>query len=456
MRTLCGFGVFAGVATILFTGAAWADDRPPLLSTSGTDVSATAAPNAPPAAPADDPNTRMAKLEARLKELEAKSDGFKLPDWLKSVTISGFVQPQLIMNVYDAAASPNANGGVLPPGIGANDVIAKSNGDTTNSNFFRLRRARARVTFEPNKYARFTVELEPLVAGGPVSGAGVAARNVEADAIVPFANGKMKLLFGAGMFKVPFNFEMPQSDADRPFAERSFFQRNMWPGEFDLGIHADLSWEKKLLVTASVLNGRTINESDFTVVPDFNRAKDGVLRVDYDFGPFDVGVSGYLGKGQTVDAAKLRFKQFTRWAIGGEAALHHTFSKPLGQTAVYAEIVIAENMDRGTLNANNVPKIPDDINADVVAKKELGAFARIEQDITKHFVLGFRWDWYTPDYGVAANGRHTVAGLFVVNMGKGLKTMLEYDHAMDNEHVTGGAPAMRTIDTVSCILQGRL
>ena len=449
MRTLVAAIIASTVVSS--AGAASADDRPPLLSTSGTEL-------APTTAPAASPNTdaRVAELEKRLAELEKKSDGFKLPDWLKGVSISGFIQPQLIMNVFNAAASPNGSGGVLPDGIGANDVIAKANGDTTNTNFFRLRRTRARITFEPNKYARFTVELEPSVAGGPVPGSGTAARNIEADAVVPFADGKAKLVFGAGIFKVPFNFETPQSDADRPFVERSYMQRNMLPAEFDTGLHADFSWNKKLLVTAAVLNGHTIGEQDFTVVPDLNRGKDVTLRVNYDFGPFDLGVSGYYGRGQVVDGQKLRFKQFTRWAVGGEAALHQEFSKSVGQTAVYAELVLAQNMDRGTIAAGNLPKIPDDISADVVDKKELGAFARIEQNLGKVFVLGFRWDWYTPDYAIASNGRHTLGGVFVVNMGKGLKTMLEYDHSMDNVHASGAAPAMRVVDTVSCILQARL
>lgn len=449
MRTL--FLTALATSLTLISSAALADERPPLLSTSGAELAPAAAP-----APAGT-DARIAQLEARLAELEKKKDeGFKLPEWLKAFSASGFVQPQFIANVFNAAASPNASGGVLPDGITANDVIARSNGDTTNTTFFRIRRARARVTFEPNKNARFTIELEPLVAGGPVSGSGIAARNIEADAIVPFgAQNQLKLLFGAGVFKVPFNFEMPQSDADRPFVERSFFQRNMWPGEFDIGLHADFSWEKKLLITASVLNGRTINEADFSVVPDFNRAKDGTLRVNYNFGPLDVGVSGYLGRGQVVDAQKLRFKQFTRWAVGGEAALHHTFSKSVGQTAAYAEMVVATNMDRGTLAAGNLPKIPDDITADVTDKKELGAFVRIEQELTKHFMLGVRWDWYTPDWTIASNGRHTIGGVFQVNMGKGLKTMLEYDHAMDNVHASGPSPSLRVIDTVSCVMQAR-
>jgi hypothetical protein len=422
---------------------------PPLLPATG-DVAATAPP--PPAPPPDD--ARIRELEARLAELEKKQEGLKLPDWLSSVTITGFVQPQLFMNQYNAAASPNATGGLLPPGVGANDVTAKANGDTTNTNFFRMRRARAKIIFTPSEYARFMVELEPLAAGGSIPGSGTVGRNVEAQAMAPLGRDA-KLTFGAGLFKVPFNFETPQADPDRPFIERSFMQRNMIPAEFDTGIHADFQWKKKVTVIASVLNGHTIAEQDFAVVPDLNRAKDLTLRAVYDFGAGNVGLSGYWGRGQVVDGQKLRFKQFPRWALGGEASLQHVFAKPLGNTAAYAEIVYAHNLDRGVVSAANLPKIPDDINADVVDKEELGAFVRVEQEVGKVFLVGLRWDWYTPDLNVAESGRHTLGGVFVVRMTKGLQAMLEYDHAMDTIHTAGAAP-MRLIDTVSCVLQARL
>jgi hypothetical protein len=263
-------------------------------------------------------------------------------------------------------------------------------------------------------------------------------------------------MFGAGMFKVPFNYEMPEYDYGRPWIERSWMQRNMFPGEFDIGLHADFSWQKKLLVTASVINGRTIGEPDFAVVPDFNRGKDATLRVNYNFGPIELGVSGYFGRGQVVDAGKLRFKQFDRWAVGGETQFHHAFARSVGQTRVYGEIVVAQNMDRGTIALSNLPTIPDDLSANVVNKREMGALVRIEQELGRVFMLGFRWDWYTPDYGVAKNGRHTFAGLFAVNMGHGLRTLIEVDHAMDNVHGSGPAPSVRVVDTMLCTLQGRL
>ena len=444
------------LASLLLSSVGSAQAEPPPASLPPLLPAPAPAPDPAPAAAqaAAATDAHIHDLEARLAELERKQGDFKLPDWLSTVSISGFVQPQLLLNQYNAAASPNATGGVLPPGIGANDVVAKANGDTTNSNFFRMRRARIKVTFTPSRYARFMVELEPLPGGGSIPGSGTVGRNVEAQAIAPLGDDA-KLTFGAGLFKVPFNFETPQADPDRPFIERSFMQRNMIPAEFDTGIHADFQWKKKVTVIASVLNGRTIAEQDFAVIPDMNRAKDATLRAVYDFGHGNVGLSGYWGRGQVVDAQKLRFKQFPRWAIGGEASLQHVFVKPLGNTAAYAEIVYAHNLDRGVVSAANLPKIPDDINADVTDKEELGGFVRVEQDLGRHFMLGGRWDWYSPDVNVAESGRHTVGFVFVVNMGKGLRTMLEYDHAMDTIHTTGAAP-MKLIDTVSCVLQGRL
>lgn len=445
------------LASLLFTSVASAQAEPPPAPPPPLLPAPTPAPDVVPApAPATAAATdaHIQELEARLAELERKQSDFKLPEWLSMVSISGFVQPQLILNQYNAAASPNAVGGVLPAGIGANDIVAKANGDTTNSNFFRMRRARLKVTFTPSRFARFMVELEPIPAGGSIPGSGTVGRNVEAQAIIPL--GEMgKLTFGAGLFKVPFNFETPQADPDRPFIERSFMQRNLIPAEFDTGLHADFQWKKKITIIASVLNGRTIGEADFAVVPDMNRAKDVTLRAVYDFGYGNVGLSGYYGRGQVVDAQKLRFKQFPRWAIGGEASLQHEFVKQLGHTAAYAELVYGHNLDRGVISAANLPKIPDDINADVVDKEELGAFVRVEQDLGRHFLLGLRWDWYSPDVNVAESGRHTLGAVFVVRMGRGLQTMLEYDHAIDTIHTTGAVPS-RLIDTVSCVLQGRL
>ena len=102
-----------------------------------------------------------------------------------------------------------------------------------------------------------------------------------------------------GIFKLPFGYEILQSDADRPFIERSWGERNMYPSEFDTGARAYTTLlERKLVVQVALVNGSTIGEKTFAVLPDLNQGKDVVGRVNYDFGPVDVGVGGYYGKGR--------------------------------------------------------------------------------------------------------------------------------------------------------------
>src|SRR5262249_1370578 len=146
-----------------------------------------------------------------------------------------------------------------------------------------------------------------------------------------------------------FGYEVLQSDADRPFIERTWGEQNLTPGEYDTGFRAYTSLlEKKLNVQLAVVNGQVQGEKNFQVLPDLNKGKDFVGRVNYNFGPFDVGISGDVGQGQAVDGATLRFKQFTRWGLDLEAALHHKLLPNLGETRVFAEFVKAKNLDRGT------------------------------------------------------------------------------------------------------------
>ncbi|MEO8875269.1 MAG: hypothetical protein ABI461_06770, partial [Polyangiaceae bacterium] len=64
---------------------------------------------------------RVSDLEARLRENETKmKSGDEQPWWVKHLTFTGYLQPQLLIQGFNAAASPN-NQPTLPPGIGAND-----------------------------------------------------------------------------------------------------------------------------------------------------------------------------------------------------------------------------------------------------------------------------------------------------------------------------------------------
>jgi hypothetical protein len=466
-KTEAFFGAVLLVTSI--APVAEADPPPPPwtgqpTSTSGTALmppEAPAEPGAPP--PTADPAlaARVAALEARLAE-EKKNQELSDEDrdalsWLRRFKLSGFVQPELEWNWYNAAASPNAQAnGLLPPNVGANDVTALPTGGTTNTAAFRIRRARLRAEFMPADAAQLVFEIDPTP---PDPGVGATTtttilRTVEAQGTARFSR-LVETEFAVGLFKVPFGFEVQENDADRPFIERSWGARNMFPGEFDTGARA-YTYGGRLTVELAILNGQTIGEKTFTLQPDLNKGKDLVGRVNYCFGWLDVGASGYYGQGQVVDAAALAFKQFARYAVDVEARLHRAFF-PLGESRAFVELVRGENMDRGVYyGALSQPAIPADVfNGAVNGLDELSYWIRVEQDITRWFTAGLRYDYYTPNSAQGTNGRDTFGAVAAWNVVNGLKLMAEYDHAVDNVHAPGAAAPSREIDTASGVLQAR-
>ncbi len=387
-----------------------------------------------------------------------QEDAAKLA-WLRRFRLTGFVQPQWLVQIYNAEASPNATATGLPAGVSANDILAKADGTTTNGTFFRLRRARLKTEFMPTDFARLVVELDPAPVGGPSSGVGTMARQVEAIGIVKWATGFVSE-FGVGIFKLPFGFEIPESDADRMFIERSWGEQNLMPGEFDLGARATASlFDEKLKTTVAVVNGATQGEKTFALLPDLNRAKDIVGRVAYKLGPMTPGVSGYYGMGQSVDATNLRFKQFPRWAMNVELALGlKTFEFPgssMPATRIICELTRGQNMDRGIKYPYALPGLPDDLSKDVVSKDEFSAYVRVEQDLTPRITLGARYDYYSPDTAQADDGRHTFSFVGSVRFTKGLQMMLEFDHAIDHVHKPGASVPSKQIEALSSVLQAR-
>ena len=231
---------------------------------------------------------------------------------------------------------------------------------------------------------------------------------------------------------------MLQSDADRPFIERSWGEQNLTPSEFDTGARLYTSlFHNRLTINLAVVNGQTIGEKDFTVLPDLHKGKDFVGRVNYNFGPVDIGVSTMVGTGSIVDGTTLRFKDYNRWAFNAELGFHHSFSKELGMTKVYAEITRAQNYDRGVNYTFALPTFPVDIvNGTVNTFDELSYWIRLEQDFTHWFTLALRYDYYTPDSAQGNNGRDTFSEVAVVHFTKYLQWMFEFDEAIDNVHNT--------------------
>jgi hypothetical protein len=469
--------VFAGAFPFLIAASAHAQEAAPTPVTPPTPPAWTSAPTSfsgselmPPTAAANPSGSSDAVLEARLSDLEARlhEDEHKMreqshqPWWVTHLNFTGYLQPQLLIQAFNAAASPNIQSGqsTLPAGIGANDVTATANGTTTNKDYFRLRRARLKLEATPNEYTKMVFEIDPNLSGTATPGSGTIARNIEAIGIAKWTKDwDWHTEFGMGIFKVPFDPEITQIDADRPFIERSWGEQNMFPSEFDMGIRqATFGFHKKLRVDFAVVNGTTIGEPTFSVVPDLNKSKDVVGKATWDFGPVEVGVGAYYGQGAETDATTLRFKQFPRWAGNANFGVHHDFVKVLGTTKLIGEIVLAKNMDRGVNYGKGIglPTIPTDVaNGFLQDHDERSLFIRLEQDLSRWFTVGVRYDFYSPDTAQKNDARDTYAFVGVVHFTRWLQWMIEFDHAIDNVHTPGAQAPSKQIESFSNVLQAR-
>jgi hypothetical protein len=447
---------------------------PPPATAPGTDTAGGAASAAAPSTSGFDveQERRLGELELRLRQLEehhrrTEEEHRGWFGWTRHVRISGYLQPQSLWQWNNVAASTSLVNGSLPPGVGSNDVIAKqatqygagAPGITTNNDYFRIRRARLKIELEPVESARLVFEIDPNLAGGIDSATGTPARNVEADGIAHWSEDA-ETVFGMGIFKIPYGWEVLQSDADRPFIERSWWEQNATPGEFDTGAKAyTTALDHRLTVNLAAVNGTTEGEKTFSLLPSLTNGKSGVARVNYNFGIFDIGTSGYYGQGAEVSIASLAFKEFPREAWNLEAGLHHHFLA-MGQTRLLGEFNMGQNMDRGVkygaLGLPGLPATANIPNGSVTNRNEIGGFVRLEQDITRWATLAFRWDYYSPDTSITNNARNTFGVVGVAHFNRYLQFMLEYNKFVDQVRASTATPYPdKEGDMLSGVLQVR-
>jgi len=236
-----------------------------------------------------------------------------------------------------------------------------------------------------------------------------------------------------GMFKIPFGFEVLESDADRLFMERSTVVRALFPGEFDLGARVGGAW-RFLRYAIALQNGEPLGERAFPA-RDPNDAKDITGRAGVDFNDvhpvaFSGGFSALVGKGfhkgtpatkpavfwqdrnengvfesgelqVTPGVAAQPSANFSRHALGAHGRVGVDVPS-LGRLTVGGEVIWAKNLDRAILPADPYGPTGRDL-------REFGFNAYALQELGEHVVVGFRFDSYDPDKDSTA----TQAGLVV-------------------------------------------
>lgn len=333
------------------------------------------------------------RADAALKEARASLA------WLNGLSLDGFAQTDF--NVRQSSS----------------DQLNNSNNEPLNQNRFVLRRARSRIQLDRGMVAG-SIQLDLNTMNGPQ----VRPINVEGTLRIPPTGREPSLLaLTFGLFKIPFGWEVLQSDRDRLFMERSIAEQELFPGEYDLGVRLEGGW-RFIRYALAIQNGEPIGEKTFPT-RDPNNAKDVSGRVGVDTELFPsvalvAGFSGLKGKGfhkgtpatksgivwndrndnNSVDSAEIvavpgrsatPSMNFDRHALGADLRLKVQVAG-LGTTTVYGEVTWAKNLGRG-------PRMLADPIANGQDLRELGYYVALTQDIGRLFQLGIRYDVYNPN-----------------------------------------------------------
>jgi hypothetical protein len=307
------------------------------------------------------------------------------------------------------------------------DELNLSTGAPLNQDRFLLRRGHLRLDTQHGLLSG-ALEIDANTTTGPQLrpiDAEISLRWPEArDALTPWVS------VSAGLMKIPFGFEVPELDVERPFLERSTVASALFPGEFDLG--AQLAAQYRFIaLSVALMNGHPLGERGYPgLAPERRHEIVGRLGSHTELGPsvaLDVGLSADAGRGfhagtpttkdelvwrddngdGIVQATEVQViggsaatpsQTFQHFALGGDARLSVRFATDY-ELSIRAEIMRGKNLDRGV-----EPADPIGAGYDL---RELGWYLGATQEITRWALVGLRYDRYNPDQdareGVAAN-----------------------------------------------------
>ena len=354
----------------------------PAVSESLSPIEA-AAPTAPtpapeaaaPVAPAID--ERLGAVESKLAGTEETVGAMQTSvDGLKKLKISGFIQGRYEYH-------QDAVDGTLRP---------------KSENRFYVRHAYLGAKYE-GKNAEYFLQIDAN------NNDGFALKDAEASLVDTWTPFHLKLTLG--QFKVPFGYEILQSDADREMPERSQMILSLFPGDRDRGLRLQGSYEM-LRLNVALVNGASFGQKDpsnyFGVVQngyDPNGFKTVVGRLGADFGWLVGGVSWMWGR--TLDtkfgaldvvdgsstAGKLLPDTYTYYAqtrLGADVQGYVDVPE-VGGLAVKGELIYARktNLDYAGTLANSC-----------LNSQSLGWMVTVVQNIGPYLGVALRLDQFDP------------------------------------------------------------
>ena len=282
---------------------------------------------------------------------------------------------------------------------------------TNPSNYFSLRRARLKATYEAADGIKFV--LQPDFAPGSLSLKD--AYVVLNDHFVKNGLFKNALSLTAGKFN-RMNYEVEYSSSQREVPERSLVIKSLYPGERAIGFKLEVNPQNiPLKLQLGMFNGNdggfaqfsdTTGKSTNNTIEnkDYDNFKDIMARATYsfklgDFGGLDIGAHAYFGSLKsntnatlhsdyaTIDSSKVGDAVKKNW-FGAELQL---FADVLGGLSVKGEYIAGKNAMLGGSKFTNGNLLPNFQN------NFAGYYVYLIKNVGKKNQFAFRYDYYDPN-----------------------------------------------------------
>lgn len=489
--------VVGAVLAALASASPAAAQAPPPDTEEEIPVAAKPAPPAPPAAPTPAvlPPAAPASTEIEALRRELREDRAKLAARVEALEAE--LAARKAAGPPSAWTPPATGFGGTAPGQGAwgisayvqaqyeqhqssSDQIGQS-GAYLNQDRFLVRRGRLRLD-AAWEYLELALEIDGNTTNAPTVGparldASIVLRGKPWEGKLwghgPRAEEVPLVRLTGGLTGIPFGFELQDFNRDRVFLERTQASQAFFPGDEDLGAVLAGGFGFFRYAVAA-MNGTPLGSGSLPV-GDPTHAKDITARLGADARPAEGvrvagGVSALYGTGfhpgtpatkasviwvdenqnGMIDPGELMgipgqaatpSADFTHWGIAADLTVRfHTW---LGETMLYGEATLAENLDRGVYVADPV--------ATGIDVRELGGYLAVIQDVTRYGLLGFRFDYYNPNLDTAqsTSGQllpfsaaiQTYSPLVGLQLPDRARLIFEYDVVRNNLGISGtGVP----------------
>jgi len=340
---------------------------------------------------ADDPQEQEQKPQETVEDVSGKVDSLteaftemkNTVDALNKLRVTGYIQAQYVNDERSAneLTSPTA---------------------TRNLDQFSIRRGRVKFTYTANPTSRFVIQPD-------ITTSGVVLKDGYVELTEPWTSWKHTLT--AGQFNWPYGFEIMYSSSQREVPERSRVVRTLFPGERDRGVMlSGLGLGDRLSYKVAIVNGTGTAQSF-----DFNKRKDLVGRLGWNFGAVDVAGSIYRGEDLVATSTNAKGREFDKERMGVDVQ----WVTPIQGLGIRGEYITGKQAPSSgaTRTASH----------DV----EGWYFYAIQNLGTRHqFIV--RVDEYDPDTDVANNAVQTINPSYIFHWDANSKVMVSYE-MIDNE-----------------------